>query len=53
LYTPPSHLAPSAYHPPYLLTQGTLLLILTNPGITAILSFTLFFGWWASSAVDL
>ena len=42
-YTPPpSHPAPSAYKIPYPLTQKTLLLILTNPGITAILSF---FGW--------
>ena len=43
-YTPPpSHPAPLAYKIPYLLTQKTLLLILTNPGITAILSFIPFF----------
>ena len=33
--TPPSHPAPSAYQPIYLLTQKTLLLILTSPGTTA------------------
>ena len=43
-YTPPpSHLAPSAYHSVHPLTQKTLLVILTNPGTTAILSFSLFF----------
>ena len=50
---PPSHLAPSVYQPLYPLTQRTLLLILTNPSIMVILSFTLFFGWWATAAVDL
>jgi len=32
---PPFHLAPSAYQPIHLLTQRTLLLILTSPGTTA------------------
>ena len=47
--TPPSHLAPSAYQQPHLLTQRTLLLILTNPGIMAKV---LFFGWWGIPSVD-
>ena len=43
--TPPSHLAPSARQWPYLLTQKTLLLILTTPGSTAGPCFSPFFGW--------
>jgi len=39
----PSHPAPLAYHPPPTRSQRTLLLILTNPGMTVIFSFTLFF----------
>ena len=41
--TLPSYPAPSAMQPPYLPTQRTLLLILTNPSTMAILPFTLFF----------
>ena len=51
--TLPSHLAPLAMQPPYLPTQRTLLLILTNPGTTANSLLLSFFGWWASAAVDL
>jgi hypothetical protein len=50
-YTPPpSHPAPSAYDPPYPPTQKTLLLIPTSSGNPAICCF---FGWWATTAVDL
>ena len=49
----PSNLAPSAYHLPYPLIQRNLLLILTNSSIMAILPSSFFFGWWASTAVDL
>jgi len=48
--TPPSHPAPSAYQQTYPPTQKTLLLILTNPGTTAILCF---FGWWGLSHMHL
>src|SRR6266700_3859531 len=42
---PPSHPAPSAGKPTYLLTQRTQLVSLTNHGTMARPCFSLFFGW--------
>ena len=51
--TLPSHLAPSASQSPYLLTQKTLLLILTTPGSMVGPCFSPFFGWWASASMHV
>ena len=50
--TPPSHPAPSAGELPCLITQNTLLLILTSHGSPAGPWFSLIFGWWATAAAD-
>jgi len=49
----PSHLAPSASLPPYLLIQKTVLLILSTPGSTAGPCFSPFFGWWATTSMHV
>jgi len=53
LPTPPSYPAPSAGQPPYPLTQRTLLPILVGPGTTAGPFFHHFFGWWATTGIDV